>query len=221
MERTLLVVTGLAREARVAEGAGVTTLCSGGDSLRLSDMLRDVDPAAHFGVISFGIAGGLHPELEPGDLVLGASVFHDGDTLPACENLNATFRRTLIGRKLRMVEGVMAGVDEVVTTPGAKTLLRERSGAIAVDMESHVAARWAASNELPFTVLRVVSDPAHRALPAVAAVALKPDGGVDVLRVLRGLARAPRQLGALASAGRDARAAFAALERCSAAFAGA
>ena len=43
MERTLLVVTGLAREARVAEGAGVTTLCSGGDSLRLADMLRSQD----------------------------------------------------------------------------------------------------------------------------------------------------------------------------------
>jgi hypothetical protein len=36
--------------------------------------------------------------------------------------------------------------------------------------------------------------------------------------VLAGLARAPRQLGALASAGMDARAAFAALGRCRALF---
>ena len=57
-------------------------------------------------------------------------------------------------------------------------------------------------------------------LPAVAANALKPDGGVDVLRVLRGLARRPGQIRALANAGRDARAAFAALGRCGEAFAG-
>ncbi len=61
MERKLLVVTGLAREARAAEGSGISTLCGGGDSHRLAEMLAGVDPARHFGVVSFGIAGGLHP----------------------------------------------------------------------------------------------------------------------------------------------------------------
>ena len=214
MERTLLVVTGLAREARAAEGSGITTLCSGGDSLRLAEMLAQVDPDAHLGVVSFGIAGGLHPDLEPGDLVLGASVVHGDTAWEACDKLNETLRNALSARNVRVVEGLMAGVNEVVTTPRHKAALHAASGAIAVDMESHIAARWAANADLPFSIVRVVSDPAHRALPAVAANALKPDGGVDILRVLRGLAKAPRQLGALASAGRDARAAFAALGQC-------
>ena len=177
-------------------------------------MLAEVDPGAHVGVISFGIAGGLHPDLEPGDLVLGASVIHEDMAWEACENLNATLRRSLSARELRVIEGRWPASTKSSRRLAARRRCANSSGAIAVDMESHVAARWAAENDLPFTIVRVVSDPAHRALPAIAADALKPDGGVDVLRVLRGLAKAPRQLGALASAGRDARAAFAALGRC-------
>ena len=220
MERKLLVVTGLAREARAAEGSGISTLCGGGDSHRLAEMLAGVDPARHFGVVSFGIAGGLHPDLAPGDLVLGASVAHGGSAWEACRNLNVTLRGTLAARSLRIFEGPTVGSESVVTTLQAKAGLRDASGAIAVDMESHVAARWASDNDLPFAILRVISDPAHRALPAVAVNALKPDGGVDVLRVLRGLIRRPGQFAALASAGRDARAAFAALGRCGGVFAG-
>ncbi|MDE2363153.1 MAG: phosphorylase [Hyphomicrobiales bacterium] len=220
MERTLLVVTGLTREARAAAGPGITTLCSGGDSRRLERMLARTAPQRHLGVVSFGIAGGLRPDLEPGDLVLGESVVHNDESFAACGNLTATLRETLSQRDLRVIEGPMAGVNEVVATPRCKARLHRESGAIAVDMESHVAARWAASHGLPFSIVRVVSDPAHRTLPAVAANALKPDGGVDVLRVLRGLAKAPRQLGALAKAGVDARAAFAALGRCGVVFAG-
>ena len=211
MERSLLVVTGLAREARAAESLGITTLCSGGDSLRLAAMLAEIDAAAFWGVVSFGIAGGLDPELEPGDLVLGASAVYGGECYDACNDLNQTLRRTLFARDIRVIEGPVAGVDAAVMTPEHKASLRASSGAVAVDMESHVTARWARDNELPFGIVRVVSDPAHRALPALAATALKPNGGVDVLRVMKGLARAPRQLGALASAGLDARTAFAAL----------
>lgn len=220
MERTLLVVTGLVREARAAESPGIATLCSGGDSRRLAEMLAGVDPARHFGVVSFGIAGGLHPDLEPGDLVLGASVAHEGSAWDACPDLNESLRGTLAARNLRIFEGPTVGSETVVTTPQAKAGLRDASGAIAVDMESHVAARWASDNDLPFAILRAISDPAHRALPAVAANALKPDGGVDVLRVLRGLIRRPGQFAALASAGRDAHTAFATLGRCGEVFAG-
>lgn len=211
MERTLLVVTGLSREARAASGAGVTTVCSGGDPARLAVLLAEIDARRHYGVVSFGIAGGLHPDLEPGNIVLGEAVVHSEATYETCDILGASLRRAFLGRAIRVVEGAVAGVDEVILTPGHKASLRQSSGAVAVDMESHVAARWAVESELPFSVVRVVSDPAHRALPALAAEAVRPDGGVDTLRVMRGLAKSPRQIGALASAGLDARAAFAAL----------
>ena len=213
MNRSLLVVTGLQREARAARGTGIETICSGGDSLRLADMLGELKASAFWGVVSFGLAGGLDPELEPGDLVLGGSVAHQGDSFGSCAGTDrrAAKRRCLLATCACSKES-MLGVDAAVMTPDHKASLRAKSGALAVDMESHVAARWARNHDLPFSIVRVVSDPAHRALPPIAATALKPNGDVDIFRVLSGLARAPRQLGALASAGRDSRAAFAALD---------
>jgi hypothetical protein len=49
----------------------------------------------------------------------------------------------------------------------------------------------------------VISDPAHRALPELAAAALKPDGNIDIWRVMRGIVRRPSDIGALVSSGRD------------------
>ena len=44
---------------------------------------------------------------------------------------------------------------------------------------------------LPFAALRVISDPASRALPAIAMSAIKPNGDIDLRKVLRGVARNP------------------------------
>jgi nucleoside phosphorylase len=57
-----------------------------------------------------------------------------------------------------------------------KRALRAETGALAVDMESHVAARVAARRGLPFAVVRVISDSADEALPPAAQIGMKPDG---------------------------------------------
>jgi len=46
---TLLVVTGLQREARIARGPGVVTVCSGGNALLLQKRLSALAPAARPG----------------------------------------------------------------------------------------------------------------------------------------------------------------------------
>ena len=43
----------------------------------------------------------------------------------------------------------------------------------------------------PFAALRVISDPATRALPVLAMAAIKPNGGIDLRKVLRAIARNP------------------------------
>jgi hopanoid-associated phosphorylase len=214
MNGTLLVVTGLQKEARSAQGAGITTLCSGGDSERLRGILAASDPRRHWGVISFGIAGGLDPALRPGDILVGTSVQYDGDVHCAQNELSAALTANLLRRHSVVGSGGFIGSDSAVICVDEKAALRAQTGASAVDMESHVVAEWAKRHDLPFAILRVVSDPAERALPPLAARALTPDGRIDVSRVMMGLARKPRQLSALAKAGRDARVAFAALGRC-------
>ena len=107
----------------------------------------------------------------------------------------------------------MIGVDAIVASSTEKAELHRTTGALAVDMESHVAARVAQRHRLPFAAARVVCDPAHRTLPPAARVAMKPDGRVDFLAVMRSLLAHPAQLPALIQTGRDAEQAFGSLLR--------
>jgi hypothetical protein len=95
----------------------------------------------------------------------------------------------------------------------AKRDAHAATGAIAVDMESHVAATVAARHGLPFAIARVVSDAADRSLPRAAQAGMAPDGGMDIGAVLRALVRDPRQLPALIRVGGEAETAFKALGR--------
>lgn len=211
--RRLLIVVGLQREARLAGKGGVATVCSGGDVGLLERRLAGIDLGSVSGVVSFGLAGGLDATLAPGDLLLATAVAASSGTFGTDAALTDALAEALKSAGLRLSDGVFAGVDAAVLTPGDKATLRARTGAVAVDMESHVAARYAAAGGIPFAALRAVSDPASRALPKLAAQALTPAGGIHYGRVISGLARAPRDLGALLEAGRDSSAAFATLKR--------
>jgi hypothetical protein len=59
------------------------------------------------------------------------------------------------------------------------------------DMESHIAARVAAENAVPFAACRVVIDPADEELPPAAEVGLREDGKPDLRAVLISLALRP------------------------------
>ena len=115
------------------------------------------------------------------------------------------------GRASNTYESVPA---EARSATYCERALRNATGAIAVDMESHVAAAFAAQHRLPFAAVRVVCDPAHRALPALVESALRPDGGVSLTGVLASLCRRPLQLLAMPGLARDAAEGFRALRRC-------
>src|SRR5207244_13336101 len=50
--------------------------------------------------------------------------------------------------------------------------------------------------------LRVISDPATRALPTLATSAIKANGDIDLRKILRGVARNPLSIRALYATGR-------------------
>jgi uncharacterized membrane protein YqiK len=105
-------------------------------------------------------------------------------------------------------------VEKVVVAQSCKAALRSETGAAAVDMESHIAAAYAAENGVPFAALRVIADPATRTLPALARNAIKPNGEIDLRKVLSGLARNPKSLRALVSTGLDFNRALRSLHGC-------
>ena len=90
----------------------------------------------------------------------------------------------------------------MVITATEKARLYRETGALTVDMESHVVAQAARRHGLKFAVLRVVSDTASANLPSAVLDGLKPDGDPNLAGVLKGLARRPRGLPGLIRLGR-------------------
>lgn len=211
----LLVVTGLARESQIAAGPGVSRIvCSGSDPNRLRSELSGIDDSKLRAVLSFGIAGGLDPALRPGDVIVATAVIAETGVWKVPAKVHAAISAQVRANGVEATNGFVVGVEEPIIVPSSKFALRRATDAIAVDMESHIGAAYAASRGLPFAAIRVISDPAERALPALAKTALKPDGRIDYPAVVAGLARAPSQLGTLIRAGGDAGRAFAGLSRC-------
>ena len=163
--------------------------------------------------MSFGLAGGLDPALKPGTMIIASAVVAGSERRECSPALSRMLVEGFSGAGVVTREGLVAGVDAPVMTPQDKTALFRESGALAVDMELHLASAFAKQQGLPFAVARAISDPAKRALPPLAAKAVRPDGSVDIGFVLRELRREPRQLAGLIAAGlelarrfRDARA---------------
>ena len=177
-------------------------------------MLATLDSSSFRGVISFGVAGGLDPSLKPGDIVVATEVLAGDARWLAGLALNEELisRIGLGGR--RVVRGGLAGVEQVIAARAGKAALWSKTGAAAVDMESHIAAAYATQAGLSFAALRVISDPASRALPPIAISAIKPNGDIDLRKVLRNVARNPMSLRALVSTGIDFNRALRSLRGC-------
>jgi nucleoside phosphorylase len=109
--------------------------------------------------------------------------------------------------------GPVLGSDAMIAGADEKRAAHETTGAIAVDMESHIAGAVAARHGLPFAIARVVSDAADRSLPKAAQAGMAADGRINIAAVLRALAADPRQLPALIRVGAEAGTAFRALRR--------
>jgi adenosylhomocysteine nucleosidase len=212
--RPVLIVTGLVQEARIAAGPGMTVICSSSDPHQLRALLTVFDPSTIRGVISFGVAGGLDPTLKSGDVVVATEVLAGDTRWLAGLSLNEEMIANVALGRRRVIRGGLAGVEEVVAARSVKAALRSETGAAAVDMESHIAAAYAAEAGLPFAALRVISDPASRALPALAMAAIKPNGDIDLRKILRGVARNPLTLRSLVSTGIDFNRALRSLRGC-------
>jgi hopanoid-associated phosphorylase len=212
---TILAVTGLTKEAKIVGGAGVIAVAGGGDAVSLKQKL-DALHGDITGVISIGLGGALAPHLKVGDVVIGERALFEGRLGDKGEShaCDETWRVRLAARLSNFHSGPVIGSDVILVDAEAKSALHARSGALVADMESHVAGRFAAARGLPFAVLRVISDDARHVLPPAALVAMKPDGGVAIGRVLGSLLRHPLQVPGLIRTARASNKAFAELLRC-------
>ncbi len=210
----MIIVVGLAFEAKIAAGPGVHVICSG-DGRNLAAKLTAAIAEARTlvqgcpGIISFGVAGGLAPHLLPGTCVVGSAVISGSHRMPISQEWSQKLLRTIPDS----VSGALLGVPVPIAHPDEKRALYLKTGAIAVDMESHIVASVGLAHELPVAAIRVITDPARRALPVSAVAAMRPNGTTNIGAMLRSVLHRPRDLPALFQTALDARAARATLVR--------
>jgi len=147
-------------------------------------------------LVSFGLAGALHPRLLPGYTLIPKTVRSGNQEFYCDPALIEAFGGSTCNTIL--------AVDEVIASRARKATLYQATNAAGVDMESGPVAKVAREYDLPFAVLRAVCDPADRSLPPVALHALDAQGQIRLKFVLRSLAVHPWEIVDLVRLARDA-----------------
>lgn len=120
-------------------------------------------------VINTGVAGGTGNEARVLDIVLGERIaYHDvwcgpgtkeGQASECPQFFECAFNLDDLNKKLNIKKGLIASGDIFVSRPeDIKRILKLYPDAIAVDMESAAIAQVCYKKNVPFIVIRVVSD---------------------------------------------------------------
>jgi adenosylhomocysteine nucleosidase len=185
----VVALVGLTFEAKIAAGPGVLAICRG-PMTHVTELLQAAVRAGCRSIISFGVAGGLAPDLLPGHCVVASGVIDRATRRDA----DPLWSGNLLAALPDARSGPIVGVNDVVADPNHKKELHALTGAIAVDMESHIVARLAALHGLSFAAVRVIVDPAHRFVPSMAVLAAASDGNTDYSAMLYELWEQPSQI---------------------------
>ncbi len=199
----LAFVVGLKAEARLLRPISRKVFVGGGTTRGAADAAGRALAAGATSLVSFGLAGGLSPDIAAGALIIPSAVLFRGRHVPTDPALSAALGGIT-------VRALLAG-DAVVASIAGKAERWRGTNAEAVDLESGAVAEAARQANVPYAVLRAVCDPATRALPPAAVGALNAGGGIGMFRLGASLIMRPGQIGDLLALARDARVARRAL----------
>ena len=189
----LAFVVGLRAEARLVDGH---VFIGGGHSEGAARAAARAIDAGATGLVSFGLAGGLSPDLPAGAMAVTRAVLWGGRRFTADRALSVNLGGSSVDLAL--------ACETVVARAGEKARLWHATGAAVVDLESGPVAEAAERACIPFATLRAVCDPAWRDLPPAALAALDGAGLIGIGRVIGSMLRQPRQVGSLLALARDA-----------------
>jgi len=113
--------------------------------------------------------------------------------------------------KANIVVGPVVGSETIVADPEEKQKIYRQTGAVVVDMESHRVAKVAAAVDVPFLVIRAVSDTSVQGIPKSAIGAINENGTPRYGKVISGLFRQPGDLPKLIRLSKDTDRALASL----------
>ena len=152
-------------------------------------------------VLTCGFAGGLNPDLKPGDVVFEIfprSSRGDESQTKIGNQLEPTHvgcYEKLIAAGAKPAKLVCA--DRIATTAAEKKKLRAETGADAVEMESEAIHAVCRERGIPCATVRVLLDTANEDLPLDFNALSKPDKSLDYGKLAWAIARSPGKIGAL------------------------
>jgi adenosylhomocysteine nucleosidase len=206
--KTTGVVAALAAEARVlgpaeSQGEGLAVLADG-NLLAISGMgpkaarraaLRLIDAGAT-SLVSWGLAGGLDPDLEAGAVCVPREVIAaDGNRCSTARSWQELLSSSVPSCR-RVGNDALLTAEHALETPADKSAARRATGACAVDMESSAVAQVAAAHGVPFIAVRVIVDTARDSVPPAVAGASRA-GKLRAGRLILGLLRSPLEIASL------------------------
>lgn len=204
----ILCTSGLAAEARIARAAGFQVIIAAGNADRTAELVAAAARQARC-LVSFGVAGGLAPQLRPGDVILSTEVIGTAQRWQSDERFRGEMAE--LATRIGALAGPVLGASLPLASEAQKRLAWRDTGALAVDLESAIVASVAAAAGIPFLVLRTIADPASRTLPPAALIPLAADGTPALGRVVAAVLRRPGQIAQLFALARETRRALAAL----------
>ncbi|MCK5899067.1 MAG: phosphorylase [Methylococcales bacterium] len=151
------------------------------------------------GLISWGCAGALAPNLASGTLLFPETIITaTGETLNVSENWLTHVKKNLpiVHRSVILVESL-----SLIESPEEKQQLHEKNQAVAVDMESAAIVQAAQTAGIYSLVIRTISDSVDIQLPSIISKSMNAEGEVQQDKLLRLLLTHPQQLPALIKVG--------------------
>ena len=115
---------------------------SGANAARAEEIAKQFCDEGAAAILSVGVSGGLDPALKPGDLIIGETVIADDGSIYGADNYLMSIMREARPEHARFAP--LFGADGIIDSAMKKSALFHNHGAVAVDMESHGAARAAA-----------------------------------------------------------------------------
>jgi adenosylhomocysteine nucleosidase len=199
--------TRLGYGGRIGDRAVIAVITGIGTALAHAATVRLLDAVEVERVIVVGIAGAIENQTPIGTLVLPELVVSGVD--------GSEHRPTPL--RIGDARGKLWTTDELVLDPARHADLRAR-GVVALDMETAAVAKLCDERDVPWSVVRAISDRAgDGSVDAEIAGLSHPDGSPNFSAVVRYLVRHPGALPRLVRLGKEAnlaavRAAEAAIE---------